>query len=151
MYNLSLIPATNSEVIASKTFKWIWNNAAPYRVQCFVSMVSLGKLKTGGSVHRVGILQQPTLSLCKFCGEAVESIDHSLLLCPFSWNVWCLTLQWWGLYRITPSSVVSLFYWWINFKVSHRVTWIWNCIPFAVLWSIWKLRNEHIFQEKALN
>lgn len=32
MYNLSLIPASNDEINASNSFKWVWKNAAPFRV-----------------------------------------------------------------------------------------------------------------------
>lgn len=150
MYNLSLIPASTSEINDSKSSNWIWKSAAPYRVQCFIWMVNLGKLKTGKFLLNIGIIQQPIHALCKFCGDEIESIDHSLLLCPVVWNVWCLILQWWGLKWVTPQSVINLFSWWNNFKFKPKVNWIWKCIPYAVLWSLWKMRNEHLFQDKSL-
>ncbi|KAG5562957.1 hypothetical protein RHGRI_005633 [Rhododendron griersonianum] len=83
---------------------------------------------------RIGIIHQQHHALCKFCGETLESIDHSFLFCQPVWNVWCEILDWWGIQ-------------WEKQKVKV----IWDCIPFAVLWSLWRMRNEHTFQNKVLN
>lgn len=151
MYKLSLLPVSSSEISNRKTYKWLWNNAAPFRVQCFLWMVQLGKLKTGDHLIRIGIINNQDQALCKFCSSVVESLDHSLLLCHVVWKVWCKILLWWGIKWSTPRDINSLFRWWIGFKHKPNVQMIWDCIPPATLWSIWKLRNEHIFQGKSLN
>lgn len=150
MYNLSLIPISNYDIEERKSFKWLWKNTAPFRVQCFSWMVMLGKLKTGDFLLNIGVIQNPNLVLCKFCGESVESINHSLLLCSPIWNLWCKILMWWGILWVTPLNVEALFLWWRNTKLNPKIRLIWNCIPCATLWSIWKLRNEHIFQDKDI-
>lgn len=151
MYNLSLIPVSIVEINDRKTFKWIWDNVAPFRVQCFTWMVKLGKIKTGDFLLSVGIIQQQQQALCKFCGVWMESINHSFLHCPSVWSVWCLLLDWWGTQWVTPSNVDSLFLWWRSCRIKNNLRMIWNCIPLATLWSIWKMRNEFIFQNKGLN
>lgn len=150
MYNLSLIPASSTEINDRKTFKWLWKNVAPFRVQCFVWMVKLGKIKTGDFMIRIGILHQHQ-ALCKFCGLCLESLNHSLLHCHPAWSTWCKILCWWGIQWSTPPNLEALFLWWLSCKTKKSLKVIWNCIPFAILWSIWKMRNEFIFQNKPLN
>jgi len=112
MYNLSLIPPSNSEINSRYTIKWIWKNAAPFRVQCFTWMVLLGKLKKGDFLLKIGIIHKQNQALCKFCNMEVESVNHSLLLCYPVWSVWCEILEWWGMVWVSPHNVETLFNWW---------------------------------------
>ncbi|KAI8537901.1 hypothetical protein RHMOL_Rhmol09G0060000 [Rhododendron molle] len=148
LFNCQQNIANNS---AKKVFHLIWHQAAPYRVQCFGWMAQLGKIKTGDFLLRIGILHRQHHALCKFCGETIESIDHSLLICTPVWNVWCEILDWWGIQWVMPHSFSDLINLWLSYKQKPKVKVIWDCIPFAVLWSLWKMRNEHLFQNKALN
>lgn len=87
MYSISMISASSAEVSNKKIFHWIWHNAAPHRVQCFIRLVKLRKLKTGDFLLRIGILNHQHQALCKYCGEDIESLDHTLLNCVSIWNV----------------------------------------------------------------
>lgn len=150
MYMLSLIPVSNTEISERKTLKWVWHNVAPFRIQCFIWMVHLGKLKTGEHLLRIGVINNHDQALCKFCGRVIESLDHSLLMCQEVWNVWCEILDWWGINWSTPRDLKALFLWWVGTKYKPKIQVIWDCIPHAILWSLWKLRNEHIFQGKTI-
>ncbi|CAL5331098.1 unnamed protein product [Camellia sinensis] len=72
----------------------------------------------------------------------VKSDDHVLLHCPFVWLVWSHVIRWWGLVWALPGSVNDLLQWWAGVNLSKLERKIWNSILFAVLWSVWKLRNE---------
>lgn len=108
----------------------------------------LGKLKTGEFLLSIGVIHHHNQALCKFCGMSLESINHAFLHCPYVWFVWCLILEWRGMQWVTPMNVELLILWWVSCKMKPIIKKIWNCIPFAVLWSIWKMRNEFIFQKK---
>lgn len=87
MYNLSLTSTPSSDINSRKSFVWIWKNVAPYKIQCFIWMVKLGKLKNVAFLLRIGTAHRQDQAVCKFCGIELESINHSLLLCSHVWNV----------------------------------------------------------------
>ncbi|KAL7259613.1 hypothetical protein ACSBR1_005492 [Camellia fascicularis] len=60
-------------------------------------------------------------------------------------------LKWWGFSRALPDVVEKVFLWWDGAKVRKPEKVIWKSIPLAVLWSIWKLRNECKFKNSNPN
>lgn len=134
-----------------KILQLIWNCKAPLKVQCFGWMAFLGKLKTGEHLLRIGILTNYQDALCKFCGECIESINHSLLHCFMTWKIWCKILGWWGIQWVLPPSLSDLFLWWGYHRHKSMAKSTWECIPLAILWSLWKMRNEFLFQNSPLN
>lgn len=151
LYKIATNHGNLSDESERKSLILIWKCKAPLKVQCFGWIAFLGKLKTGDHLLRIGILQSHQEALCKFCGECVESINHSLLHCHLVWNIWCKVLGWWGIQWVIPPSFPDLLQWWgyHRFKSLAKVTW--ECIPLAVLWSLWKMRNEFIFQDCPIN
>ncbi|CAL5380958.1 unnamed protein product [Camellia sinensis] len=126
--------------------KFIWYNIAPPKVKFLLWLVWRGRLKTADFLHRIGVLRGNSVSLCVFCKLVPETLHHILLLCPFAWKLWSSVIDWWGSNWVSPSSVIELLHWWVGFKFRKKELMIWNVIPFAVIWSLWRLRNECIFR-----
>ena len=74
----------------------VWKNIAPPKVEFMLWLTLLGKLNTRDLLVKKGILS-PQANLCTFCSEQPESIDHLLLHCQVSWQVWCSVAQGLGL------------------------------------------------------
>lgn len=127
-------------------FDLIWRCAAPYRVQCFVWLVHLGRIKTFDFLMRTGIITNPVEAQCKFCSLHVETPDHLLLLCNPVWHVWLNILAWWGIQWIPPNTVVNLLLWWKSSNLKKDRKLIWEVIPAAILWTIWNTRNALVFE-----
>ncbi|KAL7193974.1 hypothetical protein ACSBR2_025585 [Camellia fascicularis] len=102
-------------------------------------------------LHRIGILGANSDVNCVFCRNDRETVSHVLLCCTFSWRVWSHIIGWWGVSWVHPGSVVSLISWWTRFRCNNRLKAIWRIIPLAALWSLWKQRNEIIFNESQLD
>lgn len=51
-----------------------------------------------------------------------------------------------GINWVVPKSVKDLFIWWQSWKSKKVKNVLWDLSSFAVLWSVWKIRNELIFQ-----
>ncbi|KAI8528943.1 hypothetical protein RHMOL_Rhmol12G0187200 [Rhododendron molle] len=146
-YNLFRAHPSNPD----KTFELIWRNAAPHRVQCFGWLVYLGRVKTSEYHLRLGIINNEEEALCKFCFAELETADHLLLHCKFVWDTWGNVLSWWGIQGPLPNALDDLYRWWDdwNFKAKKRI--IWDCLLFAVLWTIWLTRNEAVFNQTSPN
>lgn len=96
-------------------------------------------------LQKIGVLQNTASTLCMFCKTVNESVDHVLVSCPFVWNVWAEMLNWWDVQGALPGSVEGIILWWDGEYFSRKERRIWQGVPLVVLWSLWKLRNEVVF------
>lgn len=88
---------------------------------------------------------------CKFCNEHIESIDHFLLLCYPVWSLRTRILAWIGVQWVVPPSLVALLTWWFDRKMKPKLKMIWDCIPFAIFWTLQIKRNGFISKNEALD
>jgi len=65
----------------------VWMNLVPPKVEFFMWLALLGKLNTKEMVCKKRILLESQISYT-FCSSHIESLDHVLLNCSFSWKVW---------------------------------------------------------------
>ncbi|KAF9604586.1 hypothetical protein IFM89_008030 [Coptis chinensis] len=80
-----------------------------------------------------------------------ETADHLMLHCSFSKGVWQKILQPVGIdinQAICPHSVVSCLHSWLSPNTTAYRKCIWLLVPYATWWSIWKTRNDAIFNNK---
>ncbi|KAL7167071.1 hypothetical protein ACSBR2_037692 [Camellia fascicularis] len=127
--------------------KWIWNNISLPKVKFFGWLVWKGKIKTKAFLQRWLVLVRMLETECVFCGCGVETDCHVLLQCQFAWTVWSNILNLWGMQWVVPANAKGVMDWWRGIwgKLENK---IWNAIPFAVVWSIWNMRNDCIFNGK---
>lgn len=74
-------------------------------------------------------------------------MNHVMLHCHLIWRVWSEIVNWWNLSWCIPGSVEDLLQWWSGISQKAKVKEIWKVAPLAMLWSVWKLRNECVFKE----
>ena len=65
----------------------VWTHIAPPRVEFMTWLALLGKLNTREMLMKKGIIP-PEANVCTFCSSQPESIDHLLLGCSLSRNIW---------------------------------------------------------------
>ena len=79
--------------------------------------------------------------MCKRCGE---SVDHLLLHCSISYEMWSMIFCLFGICWVMPERVVDLLdCWTCNFR-RHRNIVIWRFVPHYLMWCIlreWNSRN----------
>ncbi|XP_028060624.1 uncharacterized protein LOC114264228 [Camellia sinensis] len=125
--------------------KDLWKNFAPSKVKFCGWLVWRGRLKTVAVLKNLRVLNEDSDSLCLFCKSEEESVHHLMLFCPF-----VDMMQWWGLVWVLPGLVKDLLLWWSGVKFSKIVLRMWKVIPLAVMWSLWKARNECLFSGKPV-
>ena len=90
-------------------------------------------------------------AVCPFCRSEEETTDPLLLHCHFSWRWWAACMKWWNSEWVCPPNWKSLMMGWFknSYRKVERVCWY--SMFYAVLWSIWKARNDLVFKEERPN
>ena len=143
--------ASSHHLNVDESFKLIWKNVAPPRVQCFGWLTYIGRIKTSEYLFRLGIIQNEGEALCSFCNTDLETLDHLLLHCFPVWECWSYILRWCEVSWASPESLARLFQWWSVWIWQPRVKVLWAPIPLAVVWTIWNARNKKVFENKPVD
>jgi len=93
------------------------------KLRIFLWQTPLNALHVRGVLLHRGMMIDPT---CPLCGEDIETIDHLFWDCSTTKRVWRLAFQQQWVY-LNPNAV-------------RRATFL--------LWSIWKGRNDLVFQNR---
>lgn len=140
-----------STSVGVSPFVWkeIWDVKVPQKIKFFLWKLCHNALPVGQNLCKKRIKNSP---LCQLCEKEEESIEHMLLFCEWTRVVW-FGLQ----VQCVPSrtSVTSIHQWLgkmftefdklQDFKVYAKMS---LC---CALWSIWKGRNQAIFDSKMPN
>lgn len=135
--------ASSSHSINSKTWNLVWSIKTTPKIQHFLWRVISGSIPTFWNLYKRKILTNPT---CCLCGESPETVEHCILLCPWTDNVW-----FGGALGYIPSkmNITSIDRWLLGIKegigaitddISSLLTYI-----AQTMWEIWKARNAAIF------
>jgi hypothetical protein len=128
--------AGNTEI-----WKAIWTVQAPQRVKHFLWRVAKRILPTRCRLEQKGVVLDPS---CPFCHNEKESQEHIFMNCQEIRRFWFISPL--GLH--VPTNV-NLFQW--------MVQWLSNSNFMATqlfslsLWTIWKMRNDAVFNKKVPN
>lgn len=132
----SLYAVINCRGVFPRFVQAVWKLVIPPRVQFFLWLVSQNRVLTRDNLKKRRDVSDP---MCLFCSEH-ESICHLFFYCCVAVNVWRILSEVLGLEIGGNYESVAKF--WIANK-KHLIT---NVVSSAVIWSIWKLRNEICFQ-----
>jgi hypothetical protein len=86
---------------------------------------------------------------CPLCDQQDETVQHILVACVFTREVWFRTLSRLGLQHLAPTSDATVFQeWWREAErnVSKHKKKGFNSIVTLVAWQIWKHRNACVWQ-----
>ncbi|XP_028081997.1 uncharacterized protein LOC114283395 [Camellia sinensis] len=125
--------------------KLVWVNYLPPKVQLFGWLAWKHKVKPSDFLQRIGILDGSVSYQCAFCNNELETVQHVLIYA-----------LWFGGCGLICYSGEELNGWFLNqgkgwynggmvteSKKSKRR--IWMALPLVALWSLWKYRNDCLF------
>ncbi|KAK2421555.1 cyanogenic beta-glucosidase [Trifolium repens] len=129
-------------------FKNIWKSLAPSKVCGFAWQAILDRIPSRFNLSRRGVIKPPESKDCAFCRLVEEKSQHLLLQCDFASGVWYAIFNWLGFVYISPPNLLISFAAMSGLGVSKRrkkgLMLLWQ----VVLWSIWKARNDRLFNNK---
>lgn len=129
-----------------QAWRLTWKCWAPRRVRFFHWLANLGRCWTADRLARRNL---PHPQRCPLCDQAPETIQHLLLGCPFSRQVWYAILSWLRLSCLPPDNNATLHDWWLSArqntpKPMHKGL---ASSTLLVPWMIWKHRNDCVFDD----
>ena len=113
----------------------IWNIEVPLRIHIFLWLMAKNKLLTRDNLQKRQTVDDAT---CLFCSDP-KSIEHLFFGCVVAIELWRVIFDISN--KNTGMSVDDMLAWWFNNK-NHPA----DCLLHsAVLWTLWKYRNDICF------
>ncbi|XP_071689069.1 uncharacterized protein [Rutidosis leptorrhynchoides] len=119
------------------------NYLVPLKVELFIWRTRHKRLPTRVELDKCRI-DLGTVR-CPVCDNGLESVDHSIILCSFAFDVWNRVFDWWNLGSFSNMSINEAF-----LGNGHTFTTdvgkqLWQATEWVTSYSIWKNRNALIF------
>jgi len=134
-----------------KPGKRIWKSWAPGKCKFFMWTVAHKKCWTADRLARKGL---PHPAVCPLCDQVEETLDHLLVSCAFSRQMWFNLLQGFGLQALAPGLDDKVFDdWWDNLsnRLSGQVQKGVNSLVILGAWNLWNHRNRCVFDGAVPN
>ena len=128
--------------------KIIWMSCAQPKISFFAWEASWGRVLTLDHLQKSGWALANKCFLCQKCGE---SIDHLLLHCERTREMWTLLLSFFGVSWVFPRSVKETLIGWRGSFVDKKRKVVWLLGPLCLFWVIWKARNSIAFEDGVLS
>jgi hypothetical protein len=138
----NIYAALQHQLISEVDIPWIqhlWNWKVPLKLKLFSWLVGKEKILTWEALQRRG-WEGP--GICLLCKNAPEDLQHLLIHCPFSKEVWyrsikhfSIPIDWCG------SSISDCFSLWSSHKSAPP------SLAVHISWQIWLERNRVIFED----
>jgi len=140
-----LILEEGSNPVEEKVFGYLWKSPAPSKVVAFSWKLLRDRTPTRRNLAFRNLLHPEDSINCVFCDSSEESSTHLFLHCRVISNIWRKIMDWLNFNFITPNNLFVHLECWsgeVRDKKMRKGVWlIWH----AIIWVIWKGRNERIF------
>ncbi|XP_022014603.1 uncharacterized protein LOC110914089 [Helianthus annuus] len=123
-----------------------WSKIATAKVNLFTWRAAEDRIPTLVALKKRGL--QIGANICKVCGLAAESADHIVIQCPVAKEVWLLLWSWVKIPMRDHSESM-------NRRFNERSGWprkkekIIYAIHLLAAWSLWKNRNNKVYNDKT--
>jgi hypothetical protein len=121
--------------------KFLWKMKIPLKIKIFMWFLNNKVILTKDNLAK---RKWKGCTKCVFCGEQ-ESVEHLFIHCPFAKLIWRTVNFAYNLHP--PTSITNMFgNWLVRIDRSNKA-----CIRTgvtALCWSIWKCRNDIVFNKK---
>ncbi|GAU42970.1 hypothetical protein TSUD_188430 [Trifolium subterraneum] len=129
----------------------LWKKEIPSKVLIFAWRLLLERLPTRTALHRRGIILNPQDLHCVFCSSYDEDSAHLFFHCSVLKRVWEEVFKWFGKSYQAEADGWNHFNIFGSLLKTKRFEKVRHLIWLATTWSIWKLRNNVVFNGVTLS
>ncbi|KAK2393020.1 hypothetical protein QL285_055002 [Trifolium repens] len=144
-----IIPPISLEPDLVRNLSCLWKSFAPSKIIVFSWQLLLHRLPTLVNLARRGVGGGGVDAHCVLCPMELEHEIHLFGGCAFASTLWSKVFSWIGWIDLVPRDPILIFGKFNvrrgNGKRLKGLSAIWH----AVVWAIWKTRNDLIFNEKV--
>ncbi|XP_057792435.1 uncharacterized protein LOC131009197 [Salvia miltiorrhiza] len=138
--------ASCSAVEAAK----VWNAPTTHKAQVTAWRSLKNRLATCDNLLKRKIQIADEERWCNACVMAEETVEHVLLHCPKTQQVWNFIQQWINIETVTPKGLSQHFLSFFHASKDKRWRNFLKGLWIGVVWSLWRCRNESRFQGKEM-
>lgn len=125
--------------------KFAWLHEVPLNINCFVWRFLRNRIAVTDNLIIRGV--RLTSTTCACCGSNVDSLQHVFFDCRWAKDLWDKVWRWCSISSVVPADLTSF-----RKNLSHKCMEkkskkLKTGIMYAVVWYIWKARNEAIFRK----
>ncbi|GAU38174.1 hypothetical protein TSUD_264000 [Trifolium subterraneum] len=124
---------------------FVWKSFAPSKVIVFSWQLLLRRLPTKKNLFKRGILSDDSKKICVLCPMNIECEGHLFGWCDFASTLWRKFFIWFGWDGAVPRDPLEIFQ---KFRkttgIGKRLKGL-LAVWHVVVWAIWKVRNNVIF------
>lgn len=132
-----------------KVFTSIWKSPAPTKVIAFSWKLFRDRIPTRGNLSRRHALSKNSPLNCVIYEGVPEESDHLFLHCVTATAIWTNLLRWLGFDYHPPPDLFYHWQWWNDSARNKKVRKGYRIIWHAAVWTIWKIRNDFIFNNSV--
>ena len=123
-------------------FKWIWKLDLPPKLLIFLWQICHSSIGVRSVLHARQIIPFAT---CALCNSHDETLDHLFRSCPTIRQLWQLpALRTWLSFSLCQTTMLQSLQ-----RLKQNKTHVVKLV--YLMWSIWKERNDIIFNQQSLN
>ncbi|XP_071727806.1 uncharacterized protein [Rutidosis leptorrhynchoides] len=132
---------------SSSSFVTMRNNLLPKKIGVFVWRAFQKRLPVRNELDKRGI-DLDTVR-CPLCDGDIETVDHSLLRCNKSLDIWNRIFSWWGFGSIPNLSMNEILCGDGPNNLTENGKRMWQAVVWVCAYLIWVNRNNVVFRGKG--
>ncbi|XP_076892373.1 uncharacterized protein LOC143544101 [Bidens hawaiensis] len=122
-----------------------WNNWVPMKVGIIAWRAAQERLPTLMALAARNIHLESTR--CPLCGDYDETSDHLFVSCQSSQVIWQVIAQWCKVPTLYAFSIKDLLDFHLTIQGTEKRRKVIHAMVLITIWSIWKLRNDRVFNQ----
>lgn len=129
-------------------FDSIWKSPAPSKVVAFSWKLLHDRIPSKVNLAYRHVLPPEASLNCDLCVGMAESTNHLFIHCAFSSEVWQGLFGWLDFNFVLPPNLFIHWECWLGGESKKKIHKGYRLIWHAAVWSIWRARNDRIFNNR---